>query len=272
MDVMEGPRALKRTRVDEMSFWGDADEGTQGVYLQLKLTSGKSVKERGWPWVQTCVRGILGRQEKVAKANFMADGSLLVKTKNEVQTDKLLKAQLFGGEECVVQRDARLNQSKGIIHAPDLIDLSELEICGWFEEFGVVGVKRFTRKVGEEVQRTPTLLLTFNTPTCPSQLQFDYVRYPVKKYIPNPLLCHNCGKYGHAQERCKAESICLNCASKKHEGTCSPKCINCGEAGHGCLSKTCSVWKTERDICEIKVDRDVSYVAVQQCRVASALA
>ena len=95
MDVMEGPRALKRTRVDEMSFWGDADEGTQGVYLQLKLTSGKSVKERGWPWVQTCVRGILGGQEKVAKANFMADGSLLVKTKNEAQTDKLLKANLL---------------------------------------------------------------------------------------------------------------------------------------------------------------------------------
>ena len=55
----------------------------------------------------------------------MSDGRLLVRTKTSTQTEKLLKARMFGDMECVVEREQRLNQSRGTIHAVDLIDLSE---------------------------------------------------------------------------------------------------------------------------------------------------
>lgn len=258
--LMNRPRAMKRVRADELSFWNDGTEAT-GEYLRVKLLSEKPIKDRGWPWVQACIRGILGGQEKVEKANFLSDGDLLLKTKNQPQTDKLLKASMFGEESCTIYRDGRLNQSKGIIHAPDLLGLSENEVCGWLEQFGVVAVKRFTRK-DQDTQRiikTPTLLLTFNKPQCPPQLEFDYVVYKVRKFVPNPLLCHNCGRYGHPQDKCTAEGVCLNCGATKHDGSCLKKCVNCQQAGHNCQDKTCSVWKAEREICEIKVDRDVSY-------------
>lgn len=239
------------------NFWSDGEDN--GTYLTVKLMSGKSLKEKGWPWIQQCIRGILGGNDKVAKASFLSDGRLLVKTKDTLQTEKLQRARMFGEEECVVERDQRLNQSRGTIHAVDLMDLSESEIVGWLGEFGVVSAKRFTRKVGSQVEKTPTLLLTFDRPSCPKRLEFDYVVYQVRQHIPNPLICLNCGKYGHIQARCRVEAICLHCGGPKHEGTCEAKCINCGQSGHGCMSRQCSAWLKEKDICRIKVTKDISY-------------
>ena len=107
-----GPsRAIKRTRPEDRieNFW-DGDQNDTGTYLTIKLKSGKTLKGRGWPFVQQCVSGVPGG-EKVQKASFQNDGSLLVKTNNEKQTEKFLKATLFGAEECEILRDGRLNTS-----------------------------------------------------------------------------------------------------------------------------------------------------------------
>ena len=254
---MIGPKAIKRVREEEVGFWNVGSDDTLGEYIKVKLVSGKPIKEKGWHWVQACIRGILGGQEKVAKANFLGDGTLLIKTQNETQTSKILGAHLFGEEECVAERDQRLNQSKGVIHAPDLLSLSEEEVCHWLKPFGVAAVRRFTKKVGDQTQPTPTLLLTFSKPACPPHLELDYVRYQVRKFIPNPLICHNCGKYGHGQDKCTSDSVCLKCAGATHEGPCDAKCVNCNQVGHSCGSKQCETWKAEREICEIKVEKDV---------------
>ena len=256
---MASSRAFKRTRADERveNFW-DMNQSDTGTYLTVKLRNGKPLKGRGWPYIQQCVRGILGDQ-KLQKASFQGDGSLLVKTDSDKQTEKLLKATVFGAEACDIQRDDRLNKSRGTIHAFDLIELTEDEVVGWLKDFGVVAAKRFTRRVDGLTENTPTLLLTFNKPTCPNKLELDYVTYHVRRHIPNPLICHKCGHFGHAEARCSAEAVCLNCSGERHEGQCQPKCVNCGQEGHSCRSRECSMWKQEREICELKVDRDVSY-------------
>lgn len=256
---MASSRAMKRTRADVRveNFW-DSDQTDTGTYLHIRLTSGKTLKGRGWPYVQQCVRGILGDQ-KVQKANFQSDGSLLVKTCNDRQTEKLLQATLFGADECVITRDGRLNSSRGTISAYDLIELTEDEVVGWLMDFGVTAAKRFTRRVDGCIENTPVLLLTFNRPTCPTKLELDYVTYHVRRHIPNPLICHRCGKFGHAEARCSGEAVCLNCAGERHEGPCQAKCVNCETSGHSCRSRDCPIWKKEREICELKVDRDISY-------------
>ena len=95
---MASSRAMKRTRADVRveNFW-DGDQTDTGTYLNIRLTAGRPLRGRGWPYVQQCVRGILGDQ-KVQKANFQSDGSLLVKTSNDKQTEKLLKATRFGAD------------------------------------------------------------------------------------------------------------------------------------------------------------------------------
>ena len=262
-----GPnRALKRVRgASSMNFWEPEEDN--GVYLSIKLTSGKSLKNRGWPYIQQCVRAILGQNEKLAKANFQRDGSLLVKTKDEKQTSQLLKATAFGQENCIIEKDNRLNTSKGTVHAFDLMELSEEEIAKWFEGFGVVGVKRFTRTNNGRTENTPTLLLTFDRPVCPTRLDFDYTVYHVRKYIPNPLICYRCGKFGHGEARCPLQpeqAVCLNCGADKHAGTCQPKCISCSSNDHSCRSRECPVWQKEQEICTLKVEKDISYTQARK--------
>ena len=241
------------------NFWEGNDDN--GAYLIVKLRSERPIKGRGWPWVQKCVRGILGQgqQGKLAKANFLRNGDLLVKTKNEKQTEQLLKTTLFGGEPCEVEKDARLNVSKGTIYAPDMMDLSESEVVGWLDDFGVVAAKRFTKWVDGCKENTPLLLLTFNRPVCPTKLDFDYVSYSVRKHVPNPLTCYKCGQFGHTETQCTGVAVCLNCGGGRHDGPCEPRCINCKQAGHSCRSRDCPVWIKEKEICTLKVEREVSY-------------
>ena len=181
-------RALKRVRQDEMvNFW--TSEEDTGSVLTVKLRSGKPIREKSWPWVQQCIRGILGGKEKVSKANFQGK-KLVIRTKNRVQTEKLLKVHLFGEAECEVEKDARRNQSKGTIVAYDLLRVSEDEIVGWLAEFGVVAAKRFMKTKrnddgSKELEKTPTVLLTFDRPVHPNRLELDYTIYEVRQ-CPRP--------------------------------------------------------------------------------------
>ena len=257
-----GPgRAVKRVRAEDIieNFWEGEEEN--GHYLTIKLKSGKPMRSKGWPWVQHCIRGVLGQgaQGKVAKANFLKNGDLLLKTKNEKQTAQLLKVTLFGEEQCEVEKDRKLNMSKGTIYAPDLIELSEDEIVGWLTEFGVVAAKRFTKWINGVQENTPLLLLTFSTPSCPTKLNFDYVSYQVRKHVPNPLTCFKCGRFGHAEAQCTKDAVCLTCGDDRHDGDCQPKCVNCNQPGHSCRSRECPVWIKEKEICVLKVEKDLSY-------------
>lgn len=259
-----GQKRLKRGDDVTEEFLGGFSSGlSQGSYLKISLKDGKSLKCKGWPWVQAGVKGVIGT-EKVAKASLLRDGSLLVKTKGQVQTEKFMKVTLFAGEECTVERDDKLNVSKGTIHAYDLQELTEDEIVHWLQDFGVIGAKRFTKKVSGQEENTPTVLLTFNRPTCPDKIQLDYVTYHVKRHIPNPLICYGCGKYGHPAGKCKSVKKCLRCGEGVHTGDCEAKCMSCNEVGHACTSRECPVWQKEKEICRLKVENELSYAEARR--------
>lgn len=257
---MVGGTPRKRPRGNDITeeIFGDNGNGRSGSYLKISLASDKPIRSKGWPWVQAGLRRVLGK-ERLAKASFLRDGSLLVKTKDEAQTDKLIAVDHLLGEKCEVIRDAKLNTSQGIIRSYDLLDLPEDDIVHWLSEFGVVKAHRFTKKVGEVYHPTPSVLLTFDMPSCPDQLKLDYVIYRVEKYIPNPLQCRNCGQFGHSEKACTILKRCLDCGEQAHEGSCDRKCLSCGDTGHTCLSRDCARWKKEKEICRLKVEHEVSY-------------
>ena len=56
-----------------------------------------------------------------------------------------------------------------------------------------------------------------------------YLSVPVEAYIPNPLHCFNCQKYGHSSRACKSTALCMKCGEGGHEGAKSnnhQKCVN----------------------------------------------
>ena len=260
---MVGPhRPGKRFKEDELESFFDGQTGRDGSYLKVNLKEGTSFSSRGWPWIQAGIRSVIG-QGKVEKANILRDGTLLIKTKNKAQTDKFVKVTEILGVKCEVKRDEKLNVSRGTIHAYDLTDLSEAEVVQWLSEFGVTHAKRFTRKVRgtRREENTPTLLLTFDKPSCPTKIELDYTTYHVKKYVPNPLICYQCGKFGHPSASCGNDPKCLKCGEDKHssETECEEKCLNCAQLGHSCLSRQCEMWQKEKAICTLKVEREIPF-------------
>ena len=74
-------------------------------------------------------------------------------------------------------------------------------------------MKRDTEKVP-----TNTLFLTFNTPDLQKEITVGYLKVKVALFVPNPMRCFNCNKFGHTSQRCKVAAKCPGCGKNKHEG------------------------------------------------------
>ena len=131
----------------------------------------------------------------------------------------------------------------------------------------VIGVKRFKVKRNGELKDTNTFVFTFNTPVLPKTVKVAYFRVNVEVYIPNPLRCHNCQKYGHHEDRCSKDPICSKCGqiAEHSEGRCTNElhCANCGEK-HSADSKECQIWHKEKEILRIKFTRNISFVVARK--------
>ena len=112
----------------------------------------------------------------------------------------------------------------------------EDDIVEYLKEQGVVACKRFTIKKDHETVQTNTLLLTFKSVSVPKSLKIFYRIVPVDVYVPNPLRCFNCQRFGHHETNCPVDigSVCEKCGAGGHDHLTSacknvPKCVNCGK-------------------------------------------
>ena len=130
-----------------------------------------------------------------------------------------------------VSEHKTLNTSKGIIKDRTLKGESEQDICEYLKSQGVVGVKRFTIKKDHDVIQTNTLLLTFNSITVPKTLKIFYQFVPVDIYVPNPLRCYNCQRFGHHESDCPVDycSVCEKCGTGgfDHLASACPNTVKC---------------------------------------------
>ncbi|GFS74871.1 RNA-directed DNA polymerase from mobile element jockey [Trichonephila clavipes] len=98
-------------------------------------------------------------------------------------------------------------------------------------------------------------------PKLPTTIKASYLNCRIRPYIPNPLRCFKCQRFGHSQTSCCGQQTCSRCASAGHSSTdciLEPKCINCSQP-HPSYSKICHKWKIEKQIQEIKTTKNISY-------------
>jgi len=84
-------------------------------------------------------------------------------------------------------------------------------------------------------RRNNTFIITFKTPAVPKYLNIGYIRVPVSVYIPNPLRCFNCQKFGHTKNACKVND-CATCGQIGHNNS---KCTKWGEVPKVCWQSLC---------------------------------
>ena len=158
-----------------------------------------------------------------------------------------------------------LSICKGVIRSRDVACCEQKEILENLQSQGVVDAVVVTLKPDTphgERRRTNTVILSFNRPQPPQYITCGYLRVPVAKFVPNPLRCFKCQKFGHGRQHCKAEQeVCSRCGETGHDYTlCENKeyCTNC-KGDHAASSKSCPKWILEQKVQQIRSEKNISF-------------
>jgi len=210
------------------------------------------------------LKGLIGTVDKVIR---LANGNLIVGLQREGQAQNLMGIESFGLSPCKVSEFTKMNTKKGVIRAPAFRGISEEEIAEDLASEGVVGVKKlFFTKDGQKFESS-TVILTFDGSVLPGNIKAGYMSIKVDPYIPNPLRCFQCNRFGHPKDRCKRTACCARCGSSDHtdDRECRerPHCVNC-DGEHSSFSKECPKWKIEKEIQRLKITQNISFQQARQ--------
>jgi len=197
-------------------------------------------------------------------------GYLLVKTKNNLQANKLLRIKNMADIEVKATEHKTLNFSKGVIYCNELRSIDETEILNELKHQKVTEVRKILKKQDQALTETGLIIITFQTLTLPDSLNIGYEKIRVRPYIPLPLRCRKCLRFGHPTPTCKSpDELCKNCSEKVHteenEKCNSEKCcINCKhmfetDAKHSPLDRSCPTFIKQKELITIKTTQKVDH-------------
>ena len=207
--------------------------------------------------IQKTFKGLFGDPKSVKR---LQSGDLLIQAESEKQSKQI--EQLTAIQNAPVKASAHrsLNLSRCIVSSPEFIDIDVDEITQELQPLGVNKV----RKLGNR----GTLLLTFGSPTYPSYINFFYTRLRTREYIPDPLRCYRCNKFGHSSTACtRTANHCPKCSQEGHDRVnCpnSPLCANC-QGEHDASSRQCPVYLREKEVIVTKL-RSTNPISYQAAR------
>ena len=251
----------KRQRENDVE---SSEDAPSNIWPRVFIISGtdneKPLKKLSPFAVSKSISAIVGHGASVKR---LKSGDLLVTVTHKHHSEALSRTTSLVTTPVRITPHKSLNSCKGVIKSRDLSTTDEKEILDNLRPQGVTGVRCISiTKNGSRV-RTNTIILTFGHPVLPQSVRCGYLSLPVSQYIPNPLRCFKCQKYGHHKDNCRDEhETCAKCASPDHcEIACASehlKCVNCnGE--HGSFSRKCPVWEKEKRIQEVRVTQGLSF-------------
>ncbi|GFX33637.1 putative RNA-directed DNA polymerase from transposon X-element [Trichonephila clavipes] len=208
--------------------------------------------------IEKAITGAIGEVKSIRK---MRSGDLFLEVSSSNQATALIKLQKLAHLELTVAPHSNLNFSRGVISPADFLNVSTEEIKENMKAQKVCDVRRITIRRDGQVLNTKHLILTFSTPDLPQTVKMAYIRCPVRPYIPNPLRCFQCQRYGHSKNVCRGQPTCPRCGESGHDSAdCKKKeqCLNC-KGEHPAYSRSCPTWITEKEITAVKIKEKISY-------------
>ena len=107
-----------------------------------------------------------------------------------------------------------------------------------------------------------SVLLKFSTPEVPERVKVGFLCYPVRPYVPPPLRCYKCQRYGHIAAVCRGKQRCLKCGGEHKIQECGEntqdKCCNCG-GEHRATYGGCEFRKKAIEVQKVKTTNNLSY-------------
>ncbi|GFW61187.1 uncharacterized protein TNCV_434111 [Trichonephila clavipes] len=177
------------------------------------------------------------------------------------QAEQLLALQMLTNMPITVSSHGNLNSSYGVISECDLYNVPEQEIFEGLQDQKVCAVRRITIRRYGQVVNTKHLILTFACPDLPQFITAGYLRCSVRSYIPNPLRCFQCQRFGHSKTTCRGKPTSARCSEVGHDsGECNgqEKGLNC-KGDHPLYSRSCKTYTLEKEIITVKIKNRLTY-------------
>ncbi|GFV10232.1 uncharacterized protein TNCV_3661841 [Trichonephila clavipes] len=208
--------------------------------------------------IEKAITSSIGPVKTIRK---MRSGDLFLEVASAKQSSALRTLRKMAHLDVTIVPHNTLNYSRGVISAADLLNVSTEEIKENMVDQKVCEVRRITIRRDGQVLNTKHLILTFSTPELPQSVKAAYLHCPVRPYIPNPLRCFQCQRFGHSKTVCRGQPTCSRCAEVGHDSAdCKAKerCVNC-KGDHSSFSRSCPTWILEKEITAVKIKNKISY-------------
>ncbi|GBL67239.1 hypothetical protein AVEN_153457-1, partial [Araneus ventricosus] len=163
--------------------------------------------------IQKLIVSFVGEVKDVKK---LKSGDLLIEAATKSQISTLKTLNKLGEFPVETNAHKSLNYSRGVISELDLESVSESELINELKSQKVVEARRIKIKREGKLISTKHIILTFCTPQLPKTILAGYARYKVRPFIPSPLRCFNCQRFGHSKGVCKGKLTCSRCAVAGH--------------------------------------------------------
>ena len=175
----------------------------------------------------------------------------LIETTTQSQSETFLSLNDMEGIEVSVKRHDTLNSIQGTVVLPTVDDdddaPSKLILLDSLN-------KRYNNIQDLEIYEIPNrkypgnplkiAKIKFEGQTLPQKIKILGQSREVRPFVPKPLQCRSCCKFGHTESKCRGTPVCAFCSSKDHptKWNCgSAKCVNCG-LDHHARSKDCTFY------------------------------
>ena len=188
----------------------------------------------------------------------LRSGDLLIEVSSKEQSEKLSRLYNIGSNAVKAEPHRSLNSSKCVITNREFAYCSTEDLVEEFRSIGVISA----RKLGTR----GTVLLTFGKPSYPPEIKFFYQRIRTREYLPNPLRCYKCNRFGHTSKACRSEETCQLCSRLGHpRDQCKNEklCINCNGA-HDAGSRECPKFILEKRVIELKFREKIPFAEARK--------
>ncbi|GFX25547.1 uncharacterized protein TNCV_1408131 [Trichonephila clavipes] len=164
--------------------------------------------------IEKAFNGSIGEVKSIRK---MRSGDLFLEASSAKQATALINLQKLAHLDVTVAPHTTLNFSRVSFHQRIFSMCRLRKSKRTCRAQNVCDVRRITIRRDGQVLNTKHLILTFNTPDLPQTVKMAYIRCPVRPYIPNPLRCFQCQRFGHSKTVCRGQPTCSRCAEVGHD-------------------------------------------------------
>ncbi|XP_014832393.1 PREDICTED: uncharacterized protein LOC106910304 [Poecilia mexicana] len=198
----------------------------------------------------------------VEMVKILRDGNLLIVCKDAEQKNKALNVDNICKRSVLEKKIMGENKKiRGVIYGIPLdedLDKIKRSVVG----AKVNNLKRLSKTVDEKRVGSLSILIEFEEKELPKNIKIGYLNFQVRPYVPPPLRCFKCQRYGHIAAVCKGKQRCPKCGEDYKLEDCKEelqeKCCNCG-GNHRVTFGGCEVRKRAKEIVQIKTTKNISY-------------